>query len=220
MNKKLVIFGTGDFAEVAHFYLTKDSPHEIAAFTVDGQLIKEDSFCGLPVLPFETVEKQFPPESCNMFIAVAYSKLNKVRAEKYFSARGKGYDLISYVNSKATTWGKLNMGDNCFILENNVIQPFISIGNNVIIWSGNHLGHHCSIGDHCFIASHVVISGRVKIEPYCFIGVNVSIRDGITIGQECIIGAGSTLVKSTQAKGVYMGKAADLHLDDSSRVKL
>lgn len=218
-TKKVVIFGTGDFAQVAHFYLTKDSPYEVAAFTADGSFIKEREFDGLPVVPFEDITSHYPPDQFQMFIAVAYSQVNKVRAAKYYEAKNKGYELITYVSSKVTRWGDLEIGDNCFIFEDQTIQPFVKIGNNVIMWSGNHIGHHVTIGDHCFISSHVVISGRAKIEPYCFLGVNASIRDGITIARECVIGAGSIIVKNTQERGVYIGKAAELYSDDSSKLK-
>jgi len=217
--KKVIIFGTGDFAQVAHFYLTKDSPYEVAAFTADRSYIKEKELFGLPLVPFDDIEKNYPPGKFGMFIAIAYSGVNRVRAEKYYQAKGKKYELISYVSSKTVCWGDTEIGDNCFIFENQTIQPFVKIGNNVIIWSGNHIGHHVAIGDHCFIASHVVIAGRAKIEPYCFIGVNATIRDGITIAEECVIGAGAIIMKDTVAKGVYAGNYAEMVLDDSSKLK-
>lgn len=201
--KKVIIFGTSEFAEVAHFYFTKDSEYEIVAFTANKEFIKKNELLGLPVIPFENIEKQYPPEEYSMFIAVVYTKVNKIREQIFNQAESKGYELVSYVNSKATTWEKIDMGRNCFILENVVIQPFVSIGNNVIIWSGNHIGHHSKINDHCFITSHVVISGNVTIGSHCFLGVNSTIRDGINIAPECIIGAGSVILKDTKPKQVY-----------------
>lgn len=218
--KKVVIFGTGDFAQVAYFYLTHDSQYEIVAFTADKTFIKEKESFGLPLIPFEEVENSCPPNEYQMFIAIAYSNVNRVRAEKYYEAKRKGYELISYINSKAVTWGDTEIGDNCFIFENQTIQPFVKIGNNVIVWSGNHIGHHSFIGDHCFITSHVVISGNVKIGPYCFLGVNATIRDGLTIARECIIGAGALILKDTVEKAVYRGNAAELYSADSSKVEL
>lgn len=215
--KNIVIFGAGDFAEVAYFYLEKDSPYKVVAFTVDKNFIKEKELFSLPVIPFEEIESVFPPDKFKMFIAIAYSNGNKNRAEKYYEAKSKGYELISYINSKAVHWGDTKIGDNCFIFENQTIQPYVKIGNNVIIWSGNHIGHHSIIGDHCFISSHVVISGRAKIEPYCFLGVNSTIRDGITIARECVIGASSYVAKNTEEKGVYIGVPAKLYSPDKSK---
>ena len=208
--KKVVIFGNSNFAEVAHFYLSNDSPYEVVAFTVNQKNIVQDKFHDLPVVPFEDIENLYPPDSFSMFIAIAYSQINKVRTKFYEEAKSKGYELISYVNSKVTQWGELEIGDNCFIFENVVLQPFVKIGNNVIIWSGDHIGHHSTIGDHCFITSHVVISGNVNIGSYSFLGVNSTIRDGISIGSQCVIGAGAVILKNTKDKEVYTTESTKL----------
>jgi sugar O-acyltransferase (sialic acid O-acetyltransferase NeuD family) len=216
---KIIVFGVGQFADMAHFYLTHDSPHEVVAFTVDNEYLKEKEYRGLPVYPFENIEERLPPGDFEMFVPVSYKKVNKIRAEKYHQAKAKGYKLISYVCSKATIWPGQVIGDNCFIFENNVIQPYVEIGNNVIMWSGNHIGHHTMIKDHCFLASHVVISGSVVIEPYCFFGVNSTIRDNITIASECVIGAGALILKSTKEKGVYIGRPAEIVPKSSDELK-
>lgn len=207
---KVIIFGTGPFAEIVYFYLTHDSPHEVIGFTANKSFIKENMFFGLPVIPFEDIENFFSPDEVSMFVSVGYKNMNKDRAKICDYVKQKGYALISYVNSKATTWDDLSIGENCFILENNVIQPFVKIGNDVILWSGNHIGHHSTISDHCFISSHVVISGFTKINSYSFLGVNSTIRDGVTIASECLIGAGTLILKNTKKGGVYTSKDATL----------
>lgn len=221
---KVVIFGAGDIAQLAQFYFSHDSPYEVVAFTVNKEFYDKEysdgkKSCGKPVVPFEEIESYYPPDDFKMFVALSYKNVNKNRANKYYDAKRMGYELVSYVCSKSVYWGDTKLGDNCFIFENQTIQPFVKIGNNVMIWSGNHIGHHSSIGDHCFITSHVVISGHVTIEPYCFLGVNATISDGITIARDCVIGAGATIVKSSQEKGVYIGEAAKLYLKDSSKTK-
>lgn len=205
MASKVVIFGTGSFAEVVHFYLTRDSEHEVVAFTVNEDHLKETQFSGLPVVPFESVEEQFPPDSFKMYVAVGYKGINKVRADVYAKAKDKGYSLVSYVSPRCTNWAD-RIGDNCFIFEDNTIQPFVTIGNNVVMWSGNHIGHHSSIGDHCFITSHVVVSGLVTVGSFSFLGINASIRDNIRIGEACVIGAGALVMKSTDDREVYIAE--------------
>lgn len=214
---QVVIFGIEKLAELAHFYFTKDSTYQVAAFTVNESFIKDKEFLRLPVIPFEEIEKSYPPDRFKMFIAVGYRKLNTIRASKYYEAKQKGYELISYVSSRATHWGDTKIGDNCFILENQVIQPFVRIGNNVVLWSGNHFGHDVVIGDHCWISSHVVVCGGVRIEPYCFVGVNATIRDDVIIGRECIIGAGALILNDTRGKEVYIAKSTELYRLDSTR---
>lgn len=218
---KIVVFGYGTIAETAYFYLTNDSPHDIAAFTADGNCIKKKELFGLPVIPFEEVENKYPPDEFKMFIAVAYQNLNKLRAAKCREAKDKGYNLITYVSSRACNVGKVETGDNCFILENAVIQPGSKIGDDVFIWSGNHIGHHSTVGDHCYISGQVIIGGHTTIEPYCFIGVNATIGHGVTIRKECFIGAGSLITKRTEPNGVYITQDTPRYrLDSRSFLKI
>ena len=217
--KKIIIFGTGAFAEVVKYYLTHDSDYDVVAFTAHRKFIIEDKFCGLPVTAFEDTESKYPPTEFSMFIAMGYKNMNKIRAQIFNESKKKGYELISYVNSKATVWDDLSIGENCFIFENNVIQPFVKIGNDVILWSGNHIGHHSKISDHCFISSHVVISGSVTIGSNCFLGVNSTIRDGVKIEDECLIGANVYVENNTQAKQVYKSPKSTLLEISSDQLK-
>jgi sugar O-acyltransferase (sialic acid O-acetyltransferase NeuD family) len=201
--KKVIIFGTGGFAEVAYFYLKNDSKYDVVGFTENKEFIKKQSVLGLPIIPFEDLEKKYSPSEYEIFIAVVYTKMNRIREKLFNEVKIKGYNLIKYVNSKAIVWGEVDVGENCFILENVVIQPFVKIGNNVIVWSGTHIGHHSTIEDHCFITSHVVISGNVSIGKRCFLGVNSTIRDGIKIADDCLVGAGAIILKDTKEKEIY-----------------
>ena len=204
---KIVVFGAGDIAQLAHFYLSRDTAYRVAAFTVDAAYVKESSFAGVPVVAFEDVAREFPADNYGMFIALSYSQVNRLRAEKFQAAKQKGYKLISYISPRATYYGT-PVGENCFIFEDNTIQPFTTIGDNVTMWSGNHIGHHSTIGDHCFISSHVVISGGVTVEPYCFLGVNSTIRDHIKIGEQSVVGMGAMITKDCEPRGVYVGAPA------------
>lgn len=219
MKKKLVIFGAGDIAELAHFYFSTDSTYEVAAFTIDSEYIKETALCGLPIVPFESVDEKYPPEEFSFFVALSYSKLNLVRTEKYLAAKERGYEFASYVSSRATVLTQNSIGENCFLLEDNTIQPFAKIGNNVTLWSGNHIGHHSIIGNHTFIASHVVVSGGVEIGEACFLGVNATLRDHIKIGDRCVIGAGALLLKDAEPEGVYLGPETERSRVPSSRLR-
>jgi sugar O-acyltransferase (sialic acid O-acetyltransferase NeuD family) len=200
---EVVLFGLGDFARVARTYLAEDSEHEVVAFTADEPYIESDVLDGLPVVPFESLTETHAPDRYSMFVAIGFAGVNRARREVYERCRELGYELISYVNSKATYWGELELGDNCFVFEENVIQPNVRIGNDVILWSGNHIGHDSTIEDHVFIASHAVISGNVTIGESCFIGVNATFRDGITVAPRCVIGAGALIMKDTVEGAVY-----------------
>lgn len=208
--EKVIIFGTQDFAELAWFYLENDSIYKVVAFTVDrAYLPDENTFHGLPVVAFEDIEKKYSPDEYQMFAPMSPKNMNLVRAEVYNKIKKKGFKLISYVSSRATLFNN-EIGENCFILEDNTIQPFTKIGNNVVLWSGNHIGHHGVIEDHVSFTSHVVLSGHCRVKAYSFFGVNATIRDGLTISEGTLIGMGANIVKDTQAWSVYVGQPAKL----------
>jgi sugar O-acyltransferase (sialic acid O-acetyltransferase NeuD family) len=200
---KVVVFGMGQWAELAHFYLTHDSPHEVVAFTLDRAYLTETRYKGLPVVPFEEIEQHYPAADYRMFIPMSFKKMNHLRAEKYAAAKAKGYELISYVSSKAITWPGFRCGDNCFIFEANNIQPFVEIGNDVVMWSANHIGHHTVIKDHVMITGHVVISGCCTIESFSFLGANATVRDETVIARETLVGMGVAILADTREFEVY-----------------
>lgn len=219
MGKSVVIFGTGDIAELAHYYFTNDSAYDVAGFTVDRDFLDKEEMCGCPVVPFDEVTGHFSPRDHDMFVALAYAKLNDLRAGKVAAAEAAGYTLASYVSSRATVLNDGAVGPNAFILEDNTIQPFVKIGRNVTLWSGNHIGHHSVIGDNVFIASHVVVSGGVTVEDNCFIGVNVTLRDHVTIGARSVLGAGALILGDVEPEGVYMEKASERSRVPSSKLR-
>jgi len=216
--RNLLIFGTRQIAEVCGFYFEHDSEYRIVAYTVDGAFLTADQFQGRPVIPFEDAAQRFAPDDHDMFVAVGYGKMNRLRAEKYSAAKALGYPLARYVSTKAFTWPSLAIGENSFVMEANVIQPFASIGADTIIWSGNHIGHHAIIGDHCFLASHIVVSGNVEIGDHCFVGVNVTLRDGVKVAPRCLIGAGALITKDTKPDEVYGPPATEASRVPSSRI--
>ena len=217
---RIVIFGAGDIARLAHFYFTSDSEHEVVAFTVDAAYRQGDSFRDLPLVDFETLPTTHPPDQYKLFVALSYAQMNQLRAAKYHAAKAQGYELVSYVSSRCTYLAPAPPGDNCFILEDNTIQPFVTIGSNVTLWSGNHIGHDATIADHCFLASQIVVSGHVHIGEACFIGVNATLRNGIRIAPRTLIGAGAVIMKDTKEKGVYLPQRAELFSKSSDEIEL
>ncbi|MFQ5427963.1 MAG: acetyltransferase [Thermodesulfobacteriota bacterium] len=201
---KVIIFGIGRGAEVAYKYITRDSPHEVCAFTVDEKYLTANEFQGLPVVAFENIESAFSKTEYKMFIPLGFESMNRVRYLKYCEAKKKGYGFISYVHSSLNIIDPPNVGENCFILENQSINLDVTIGNNVVIWSGNQIGDSSVIMDNTWISSHVCIAGDVRIKPFCVIGINASISNNITIEEECYIGANAIIAKDTVPKGVYI----------------
>lgn len=213
IKNKIVIFGTNDFAELAHYYIANDTNFEVVGFTSHQSYIKDkyykpkNSTKMYSVVPFENINQHYPPDEVLLFAPMTGVKMNNVRKSVYLEGKQKGYEYYSYISSKATV-NNNEIGENCFILEDNTLQPFTTIGNNVVLWSGNHIGHHAIIEDHVFFTSHVVLSGHCHVKQRAWFGVNSTIRDGITIGEGSLVAMGSLITKSTDPNGFYMGSPA------------
>ena len=208
---KIIIFGAGHLASLAHYYFQHDSNHEVVAFTVDKAYKNSDNYEGLPLIEFENIEMQYAPSDFKMFLPISFKQMNNLREEKYLEAKKKGYSCVSYISSKATTWPNLEIGENCFIFEDNTIQPFVKIGNNCILWSGNHIGHHTTIGNHVFITSQAVISGVCTIKDHVFIGVNATIRDETILESYTLVGMGAIITKDTEYNTIHLGAKSTKH---------
>ena len=207
-GRRIVIVGAGEQAELAYEYFTHDSPHDVVAFAVEAKFIDRPELFGLPVVPFEEMVERYAPEEHRAFVAISSTQLNRVRMRLYREVKERGYVCESYVSSHAFVWRDVEIGENTFVFENNVLQYGVRVGDNVILWSGNHVGHQTVIEDHCFISSHVVISGFCKIGSASFLGVNSSFADNLTVAPDCVIGAGAVVVKDTSPRKVYVGNPA------------
>lgn len=209
-KSKIIVFGAGEIAELAAYYFDVDSDYEVVGFVVDDEYATTSTLSGLPLVPWTEVKSTYPVTQYKLHVALGYTGLNQLRADKFNQCKDAGFELVSYISSKATTFSDLNLGINCFILENQNIQPRVEIGNNVMLWSGNHIGHGARIRDHVYISSHAVISGHVEIGERCFIGVNASIRDFVKIEKGSFIGMGSIVTKNVSEGSVILPSKSEV----------
>ena len=216
--RDVVIFEIGEIAQVIHYYLTQEASRNVVAFTVDDQYRTAERLLGLPVVGFANIEQSYPPGTHEMFVAMSYKKVNKLRQGKVAEAEAKGYGLASRCQPARDRLVGFVANPNTIVMENNVVQPFAKIGRNVIVWSGNHIGHHSTIEDHCFIASHAVISGSVTIGEGSFVGVNATIRDNVTVGSHNVLGA-ALILANTPDDAVFMGEATPMSKVPSHRLR-
>jgi sugar O-acyltransferase (sialic acid O-acetyltransferase NeuD family) len=218
---KVVLFGTGRGADVAYRFLKRDSEHEVCGFSTDLRYIKRETFHDLPVAAFEDVERRFPPDQYKFLVLLGYQGMNGLRAEKYLAAKSKGYSFASYVNSEFYRAEDLNIGENCFILDNQSISLDVKIGNNVVMWSSNHVGDLSTIGDHSWLAAHVTVAAEVNVQPYCFLGIGATIGNKLTLGQRTFVGANALVVSNTEANSVHVSPASEaIDLDSGAFMRV
>jgi sugar O-acyltransferase (sialic acid O-acetyltransferase NeuD family) len=207
-ERPLLIVGDSAFAEIAYEYFSHDSAYEVVAFCVEREFMSKERLFGLPVVAMDEIERAFPPSNHSFYAALVYTWMNRLRTRLYEAMKARGYTPASYISSRAFVWRNVELGEHCFIFEDNTIQPFVSIGNNAVLWSGNHIGHHTRIGDNCFISSHVVVSGFCTVGDNCFIGVNATFGNNLNIGDDCLVGSGALVARDVAADTLVKGNLA------------
>ena len=214
----VVIFGARDTASLAHFYLRHDSPFKVVAFTTHREFLPEGQrFENCPVVPFDSLVVEYPPHQVKAFAPMTYRRMNRDRAEVYQSLKELGYQMISYVSSRASIFANSAIGDNCFILENATVQPFATIGANVVVWSGALIAHHCQIRDHVFIAPRAVVLGHCEVGEYCFLGANSTIRNHVVLKEGTFVGMGAGVTHDTDPWSVWCTPAAECRGESSAQ---
>lgn len=114
------------------------------------------------------------------------------------------------------------IGENCNICANVLIENDVHIGNNVTIKSGVQIWDGVTLEDDVFIGPNVTFtndlfprSGNVSYKmlhtKVCFrasIGANSTILPGVTIGPHSMVGAGSVVTKDIPEGELWLGNPA------------
>lgn len=208
--KSVIVFGNQDSASTTQYYLSVDSPYRVVAFTVDQDRITEPTHENLPVVPFESIQEEFPPDQVDFIFPAGFQlsnpcNTNIFRKNRYELIKSMGYKFINYISSRASVATNVKIGENVLIYEGAIVQPFVEIGNNTIIRSGVNLGHHCWVKDHCFLSAEVTVGSRTVIGSQTFIGLNTTVLNSVTVGNGSFIGSSTLINRDTQEFSKNLG---------------
>lgn len=204
---RLVIYGNGQMARMfVHFARLE---YDVVAFTVDRDVLDEPSIEGLPVVPFDALEKQCPPAAHRLITAVGYREMNDLRARKYREGRERGYTFARYVHPSVVRHPNVTIGENSIVLDHVALHPYTTVGHSVFIASNASIGHGCRIGDLCWINSGVSVGGETVVGESSFLGINATLGDNIEVGRQCFVGAHTLVVRSTGAEEVHVASAGE-----------
>ena len=203
-SNKLVIIGTGTFAEFIYKHFQEKSNYEVGAFSVEEKFISQKTLLGKPVVPFEELSEKYSPAEYKIFVAIGFAKMNKIREYYMQKAEINGYKLASYISPEATYFSEDVPGENCFIDDNVVIQPFVKLGKGVIVWAGSIISHHTKVGNYVLFGPGVSVAGQCVINDYSFLGANSTVGHNVVVAEGTLVGAGSVITSDTKPWHTYI----------------
>lgn len=201
--KKVIIFGNGDFARLMKYYIDNDTDWIVECFTTESDYINEKEFLGVPLIPFEDLEKNYCPSNHQIILGIGYSNMNKKREEIFYKCKRKGYFVSNYIHSSSLVQTDF-IGEGTIILENTLVQPFAKIGVANLIWCNVAIAHDDIIGDFNTLAGSTSLCGFVTIKNNCYLGNRCMVFDHITLEDYTLVGAGADVKKNSNKYDVIV----------------
>lgn len=217
--RNLVIFGDTHFSERLYKYIEFEKVDHVVAFTQEKEFIRSDDLLGVPVIPFEDLDKKISVDF-SIIIGIGYSKMNSLREYVYQLCKKKKYKIASYISTSAIVYTFAeNLGEGTLVFPGTLIGPDCKLGTCNIIASSCVLSHDITFGNFNFISANVVFGGFAKVENNCFIGLNATIRDGISIADKTMIGSASNVLKTIDKIGCVLAGNPARYLENKSSME-
>jgi sugar O-acyltransferase (sialic acid O-acetyltransferase NeuD family) len=217
-RRKLLIFGNSMLAKVMLFYFQRDSSYDVAGFTVDRKYISDAYFCGLPVFPFEEVQKTHPKTEFEIFVAIGPTKMNSLREEVYKRVKSKGYGCATYISTHAICDSPL--GENCFVGDMSIINPFVKIGYNNFFFEKVFIANDSIVENNCYFSPLSTIGTFSEINSNCVLGTGSIIKTSVNIAEKTLIGASCYISRNSKVNGVYAQRSAEFIADNSNKINI
>ena len=219
--KKVVVFGTTDFAEVLSYWLEKDDRYEIAAYTLHQKYLSaaEKTFRGYPLVAFETLSQVYPPSTYELFLCIGYKQMNQHRRDIWEQAKKMGYRIASYQHPSSIVEAQ-ELGEGNIFMEGTILGAYTQVGKGNVFYPAAHIAHHTKIGNFNFFAVSCAVAGHVQVGDFCFVGNNSTIRNGIQLQDYTLVGAGSYLAHDSPSHSVIVPPKSVLLDKDSLKIDL
>jgi sugar O-acyltransferase (sialic acid O-acetyltransferase NeuD family) len=135
---------------------------------------------------------------------------NVGRLKLYNQLAFAGAKLPNIIHPCAVISSFSTMGSGNVVFANAVINPEAVIANACIINTAATIDHDCQLSNAVHISPGAHLAGNVIVHQCVWFGIGSCSLQNIIIEENCQIGAGATVVKSTEANGLYLGTPAKL----------
>lgn len=143
------------------------------------------------------------PAATAVHIAVGNAQARQAETESVGAQR-----LTTVIHPDASVSAYALIGAGCFVAARSVVAPQARLGIGVIVNHGAVIDHDVEVGDFCHIAPNATLGGNVLVGNRVLVGSGASILPGLSICDDVTVGAGSVVIASITAVGVYAGVPA------------
>ena len=201
----LVIYGAGDLSLEVIWYIDQINALK-PTYKVLGIL---DDYCtpGTPIGEYFVLGGKEYFELHQEPVGVVIAIASPTVSNSIFSSLSS-YKFIFYPNiisPSSLVSPSAVLGQGCIIPPGVVINVNVNIGDFVKLGQGAMINHHCCVGNHSFVGPNSTLTGHVELGARCFVGAAATILPECKIVKDTMIGAGSTVTKSIEESGIYIG---------------
>jgi len=167
---------------------------------------KNNAVFGVPIFigtEYISALKKNKIHSC--FIAESSATL---RSEIFEKLAANKIEILGFVHSSTLLGGQNQIGVGTIIFPGCNLGFKTDVERCSIIQSGALIEHHSVVGNYVNIFPRLTTGGFVKINDFARINISVDISNRVSIGQNSEIGAGSLVLESCDANGLYFGRPA------------
>ncbi len=202
-KEKLIILGTGVFAEEVADLVTECEDYELVAFGENWDRARCSSpLLGLPVIWVD----ELAPLAVTHFAVCAIGTTHRSVFVRQAEAVNFRFATVRHPTARVSRSSTVGAGS--ILSVGVIIASHTTIGRHVIVNRGSLIGHHTRIGDNVTISPGANIAGRVTVGDGTYIGIGAIVLDYVTIGAGSVIGAGAVVTKDVPDHVQVMGVPA------------
>jgi carbonic anhydrase/acetyltransferase-like protein (isoleucine patch superfamily) len=191
----MLIVGTGQMADLCQYYFEKDTFQKVDAFVSVESTSENSRLNGRPIIQLEELENDSKNKKHKAFVAISYHQSNQIREHFFGLLMSFEIEVLTYVSPKATIHDDVEIGLNCLILENSVIQKGTTVRDNTFLWTGVQIGHHSTIEENAFIGASSVLMGCNLVGRNSHVSANCTVLDHSELPQYTSLGPGQIFPK-------------------------
>ena len=204
-KKKLVILGTGSYAEAVFSLAHETGQFEVEAFAENWDRAK----CTQRLFGRAVVWIEEASDIARTHLAICALGTTR-RCEFIRQAYAQGFSFATLVHPAACLAPEAGVGEGSIVSPGTVVAAYTTIGKHVVINRGCLIGHHGAISNFCTISPGANIGGSVTIGEGTYVGMGAIILDHLAIGSRCVIGAGAVVTRSLPDRVLALGMPAKI----------